>query len=186
MTRASSSVLAAAALCAVAPGCDLLGTAGRPAPDEQAPPPEVTLYGVRMQYFRGEVLNTAGRAAKLTYVRTTGELTAYESFFRFPSRDAPARPAEPGVDLRAPVVVGSLVDRQARAEGGVYMRRGELMVAQTERVFFDGVGMVARGDRRTRVESPGYVLSADQFVLDFGPEIFTFEGNVETELGSDP
>lgn len=176
-------------LLALAAGCNLGGGAGQRPPGDEPPPPEVTLYGVRMQHFRGEDLATSGRAAKLTYVRTTGELTAYESVFRFPNRGGQAKgraAPQPGIDVRAPVVVGSLSTRQARAEGGVYMRGADGMIAQTERVFFDGVAMVARGDSPARVETPGYTMSADTFTLDFVPEIFTFEGNVETALGRDP
>ena len=185
--RPSRRSLAASFTAVLTLGCGLGG--GGSKPGDEAPPPEVTLYGVRMAHFKGDDLATSGRAAKLTYVRTTGELTAFESFFRFPNRRAkqPRRRGapEPGIDVRAPVVVGSLSTRQARVEGGVYMRGAEGMVAQTERVYFDGNAFVARGDTRCRVEGPGYALSADQFTLDFVPEVFTFEGNVETELGSD-
>lgn len=171
-------------------GCNLRGASGQRAPGEEPTPPEVTLYGVRMQHFRGEKLATSGRAAKLTYLRTTGELTAYEAFFRFPNRGGDGASghgaAERGVDVRAPVVVGSLATKQARAEGGVYMRGADGMIAQTERVDLDGNAMVARGDTRARIESAGYTMSADRFTLDFIPEVFTFEGNVETELGRDP
>lgn len=171
-------------------GCNVGGPGGQRVPSEEGTPPEVTLHGVRMQHFRGEKLATSGRAAKLTYVRTTGELTAYESLFRFPNRGGgkPSRRGapDPAIDVRAPVVVGSLATKQARAEGGVYMRGADGMVAQTERVYLDGNAMVARGDTRARVETAGYTMSADGFTLEFVPEVFTFEGNVETELGRDP
>jgi lipopolysaccharide export system protein LptC len=143
--------------------------------------PEVTLYGVRMQNFRGDQLSVHGWAARVTYERSNGEMTAYESFFRFPGRDGGVQGS--GMDLHAGTLVGRLSEQQAMASGGVVISSARGVTAQSEQVRFDGRRRVAEGNQRVAVQGPGYSLAADGFELQFQPEIFTFTGNVESRLG---
>lgn len=148
-------------------------------------PPEVTLYGVRMTHHRDRHPAALGRAARVTYHRESGDLTAYESYFRFPNRHTPVRRGrEPsGMEVRAPLVVGNLGTRRADAQGGVVLKTSTGIAGETERVFFDGAALTARGESRVKVLGPGYTLEADRFTLWFEPEEFTFEGNVASRLG---
>jgi hypothetical protein len=191
MSRALPLLAALALVSAIAgPGC------AKPAPREEPAqaPPEVTLYGVKMNHYRGGHVAALGRAARVTYQRASGELTAYESYLRFPSRNAVAAPPRPrgrrsepsGIEVRAPLLVGNLGNRQAEAQGGVLLRSSTGMAGQTERVFFDGAALTARGETRVKVTAPGYTLEADRFSLLFEPEEFTFDGNVESRVGGKP
>lgn len=153
---------------------------------EQEPPPTVTLYGMKLTSFRGSDVVAAGRAAKLTYVRTNTDFVASEVLMRFPSTSTIGMKSgfvSGGMEVRAPTVLGNQAARQADGKGGVVMRSADGVVANTEAVHFDGVNRVATGVNRVVADAPRYSLIADRFILRFATETFEFEGNVQTRLG---
>ncbi len=103
-----------AGLCLLAGGC--LPT---PEPESADTPPEVTLFGVQMTHYRGPQVAATGRSARVTYRRSSGEMVAYETFFRFPSRHAKVRRNRepPSMEVRAPVVAGNLGAEDGRGAG---------------------------------------------------------------------
>lgn len=158
-------------------------------PPQSDPPPTVTLYGMKLTSFRGEDVAAAGRAAKLTYVRTSTDFVASEVLIRFPSRASMGLKSglvSGGMEVRAPTLLGNQSARQADGKGGVVLRSGDGVVARTEEVHFDGVTRVATGDKQVDADGPRYSLTADRFRLQFGTEVFEFEGNVKTRLGEGP
>lgn len=145
-------------------------------PAQAAPSrPQATLHGVRMRIFRGDELALLGRAARLSFNRTTREVTAAEALLQF-------RPGSPRpVELRAPEMRGNLDSRGADLSGGVRLR-GAGMSGETERAHLDGPSMVASGDQPVKLRGPGYSVRAGGFQLDFEQEAFDFSGEVVTEL----
>lgn len=171
----------------------LLGLAGCsipvPPPESTAPPaPLVTLFGVRMQMYRGNELSLVGRAAKLAYHRQAAEMVADEALLRFPSRRTGARApgnAVAGLEVRAPQVVGNLYTRQADAQGGVVLRTASGMVGETERAHFDGATMKVQGSAPVWLQGPVYSLQAQGFDFTFEDESFVFLGETTTVLRPD-
>ena len=148
-------------------------------PPNEALQPQVVLSGVTIRSYRGEDLVTAGRAAKLTYQRSTTDFVAYETLLRFPSRGR----AGAGVELKAPELRGTLLDHQADGLGGVVFRASSGMVARTQTAHLDGRRMTAWGSAPIRIEGPGYALEAQDFAFAFNDETFSFTG-ATTRLGS--
>lgn len=156
---------------------------------DDKPPPEVTLFGVRMQMYRGSELTMVGRAAKVEYERQSADMRADEALLRFPSRATGARApgnAIAGLEVRAPEVVGNLYTRKAEAQGGVVLRAASGMVGQTERAQFDGLAMKVHGPEPVEITGPGYRLTARGFDFVFADESFTFIDQTETVLGGVP
>ncbi|WP_224364780.1 hypothetical protein [Hyalangium versicolor] len=172
-----SSLLVLLAACGPRPGTTAASEA----------PPQVVLNGVQIQSFEGEQLVLAGRADRLTYQRTEGAVTATNTLLRLPGRrDATQRaPAGPrgGMEIRAPVMEGSLSSRQLTASGGVVIRTADGMVARTPRATYDAPAQHARGKEGVAVQGPNYSLRADSFDLSFTDGTFTFEGSTETVVG---
>jgi lipopolysaccharide export system protein LptC len=144
-----------------------------------------TLTGIRLEYFRGGDLAALGRAAEVTYERTTGELTARQVVVQITSRDEPGslRPAVGGMELSAPWMVGNLFHKQAEGSRGVLIRTGAGIVAQTEKARIDGEKMRASGTDPIQVEGPGYTLSADSFQSSLTEDTFEFGGRVKSQFG---
>ncbi len=167
-------------LCALA----WLACTPRRAPSE-ATPPMATLTGIRFEYFQGSDLAAVGRAAQVTYERSTGDLTASDVLVRFPSRPDPGalRPAVGGMEVRAPVVVGNLFRKQAEGSRGVVMRTGSGIVARTEKAHIDGQSMKASGKDPVWVDGPSYSLTADSFQSSLQEQEFEFEGRVSSRFG---
>jgi lipopolysaccharide export system protein LptC len=183
MARLLRRTALSAALCLALAGCTSLESQ-----QQEAPPPTFTLYGMKLTSFRGEDVVAAGRAAKLSYVRTTTDFNASEVLIRFPSRTSMGMQSglvSGGMEVRAPTVLGNQSARQADGEGGVVMRSGDGVVAKTQRAHFDGVARVATGDTQVDADGPRYALTADRFKLSFATELFEFEGNVQTRLGAE-
>ena len=150
------------------------------------PPPEVVLYGVQIQSFEGDQLVLAGRAERLTYQRAEGAVTATNTLLRLPSRRGAQRaPSGPrgGMEIRAPVMEGSLASRQLTGSGGVVIRTADGAVARTPRATYDAPAQHARGREGVAVQGPAYGLRADSFDLSFEEGTFTFEGNTQTVVG---
>jgi lipopolysaccharide export system protein LptC len=135
-------------------------------------PPEVILYGVQIQHFKGDQIAAAGHANRLTYERWTADFIAYGDVMRFPSREGSA--AQGGMEVRAPVVQGNLAARRADGTGGVVMRTGSGMVGETDRAHFDGVALTASGDVPVKLRGPEYRLEADAFLFHLKTEEFSF------------
>ncbi|MDQ3265292.1 MAG: hypothetical protein M3Y59_16820 [Myxococcota bacterium] len=171
----------------------LLGLSGCsvsvPPPESTAPPaPLVTLFGVRMQVYRGNELSLVGRAAKVAYHRQAAEMVADEALLRFPSRrTGPRAPgnAVAGLEVRAPRVVGNLYSRQAEAQGGVVLRTASGMVGQTQRAQFDGATMKVHGPAPVELTGPVFSLQAQGFDFAFEDELFVFQGETTTVLRPD-
>jgi lipopolysaccharide export system protein LptC len=150
------------------------------------PPPQVVLYGVQLQSFEGEQLVLAGRAERLTYQRAEGAVTATNTLLRLPSRRGPQRAASAsrgGMEIRAPLMEGSLASRQLTGSGGVVIRTADGAVARTPRATYDAAAQQARGREGVAVHGPDYALRADSFDLSFEDGTFTFEGDTQTVVG---
>jgi len=168
----------------------LLGWVGcRPPPpppqSTQPAAPLVTLYGVRMQMYRGDTLALVGRAAKVAYHRQAAEMIASEALLRFPSGTTGVHArgsAVAGMEVRAAEVLGNLYTQQAEARGGVLMRTASGIVGETQRATFDGAAMKVHGPDPVELTGPGYSLQAQGFDFLFGEETFTFTGGTTTEL----
>ncbi|MDY7226931.1 hypothetical protein [Hyalangium rubrum] len=150
------------------------------------PPPQVVLRGVQLQSFEGDQLVLAGRAERLTYQRSEGAVMATNTLLRMPGRrDTERMPSAPqgGMEIRAPVMEGSLSSRQLVASGGVVVRTADGLVARTPRGTYDAAGKKAGGREGVAVQGPDYALRADTFELSFPDGNFTFEGATETVVG---
>lgn len=180
------SLLRRTGLC-VALGVGLTGCFAPQSEAQESPPPTVTLYGMKLTSFRGENVVAAGRAAKLSYVRTNSDFVASEVLIRFPSSatiGVQSGLVGGGMEVRAPTVMGNQNAREADGSGGVVLRSGDGVVAKTEKVHFDGVSRIASGDSLVEADGPRYALTADRFKLSFVTEQFEFNGNVRTRLGA--
>jgi len=149
-------------------------------------PPQVVLQGVQLQSFEGDQLVLAGRADRLTYQRTEGAVTATNTLLRLPSRrDTQRAPSGPrgGMEIRAPMMEGSLSSRQLTGSGGVVIRTADGSVARTPRATYDAPAQHAQGREGVAIQAPGYALRADSFDLSLEEGTFTFEGNTQTVVG---
>ncbi len=157
----------------------------RRAPDEATPPPMATLTGIRLEYFRGGDLAALGRAAEVTYERTTGELTSRQVTVQITSRDEPGslRPAVGGMELSASWMVGNLFRKRAEGSRGVVIKTGAGIVAHTERARIDGEKMRASGTDPIRIEGPGYTVTANSFQSSLTEDAFEFVGGVKSQFG---
>jgi lipopolysaccharide export system protein LptC len=156
------------------------------ATNEEAP--QVVLRGVQLQSFEGDQLTLAGKAERLTYQRSEGAVTATNALLRMPSRRdtpaaAPSFAPRGGLEIRAPVMEGSLASRQLVASGGVVIRTSDGMVARTPRGTFDAAAKTVRGREGVVIQGPDYAQRADRFELSFPEGTFTFEGSAETVVG---
>jgi hypothetical protein len=149
----------------------------RPDPSTPAEPsrPQATLHGVRMRIYRGDEVAMLGRAARLTFNRSTREVTAEESLLQFHPRSRP-------VELRAPQLRGNLDTRGADLSGGVRLRGPQGLTGETPAAHLDGPTMVATGSQQISLRGPGYAVQAGGFRMDFHEEAFDFEGEVTTDL----
>ncbi len=149
--------------------------------------PQVVLHGVQLQSFEGDRLTLAGRAERLTYQRSEGDVTATNALLRMPGRrdtQAPASAApRGGTEIRAPRMEGSLASRQLVASGGVVIRSSDGMVARTPRGTFDANARTVRGREGIVIQGPDYGQRADRFELSLPEGTFTFEGSTETVVG---
>jgi lipopolysaccharide export system protein LptC len=87
------------------------------------------------------------------------------------------------MEIRAPLMEGSLSSRQLTASGGVVIRTADGMVARTPRATYDAPAKQARGREGVAVQGPNYALRADSFDLSFTDGTFTFEGSTHTVVG---
>lgn len=148
-----------------------------PSAATEPPRPQATLHGVRMRIYRGDEVAMVGRAARLTFNRSTREVTAEESFLQFHPRSRP-------VELRAPQLRGNLETRGADLSGGVRLRGPQGLVGETPAAHFDGPTMVATGTQQVSLRGPGYTVQAGGFRMDFNEEAFDFDGEVATDLAA--
>lgn len=149
-------------------------------------PPQVTLMGVRLHGWEGSTLVSRGRAAKLTYDRSSTHFEANEALMQFPSRGEEAalkRQVNADLELRAPLAMGNLTARQADGKGGVTVRSASGLWGETESAHFDGVGLLASGKNPVSLRGPGYSTSANGFTFYFATEELVFEGDVKSQLG---
>jgi hypothetical protein len=149
----------------------------RPDPASPAEPsrPQATLHGVRMRIYRGGDVAMLGRAARLTFNRSSREVTAEESLLQFHPKSHP-------VEVRAPQLRGNLDARGADLSGGVRLRGPRGLTGETPTAHFDGPAMVATGTQKVSLRGPGYAVQAGGFRMDFNEESFDFEGEVATDL----
>ena len=162
------------ALAVAAGGCQ--PDRSRPAEAAGPPRPQATLHGVRMRVFRGDELAMLGRAARLSFHRSTREVTAEEALLQFHPRSRP-------VELRAPRLRGNLDSRGADLEGGVRLKGPANLTGETPSAHFDVSAMVATGTQPVKLRGPGYALeSRGGFEMNFGEETFDFHGDVATVI----
>lgn len=171
-TAASCARALACLLALVASGC-------RPNRQREATTtpsrPQATLHGVRMRVFRGDELSMLGRAARLSFNRSTREVTAEEALLQFHPRSRP-------VELRAPELRGNLDTRGADLSGGVRLKDTAGLTGETASAHLDISAMIATGTQPVKLRGPGYSVQAGGFQLDFDEETFDFQGDVATEL----
>lgn len=164
----------------------MLGACPKPPVSDESLPPEVILTGARLRSFRGTELVATGRAAQVTYQRTSADLTASEVLLRFPPRQGGGpSPALGVVEVRAPAVVGNRLTQQADGRDGVWVRTGSGLVGQTDRAHFDGVTMIATGNDPVTVDGPRYRVNASAFSLRLNVEEFSFMNKVSSRLGNE-
>jgi len=150
--------------------------------------PQVVLRGVQLQSFEGDQLTLAGRAERLTYQRSEGEVTATNVLLRMPSRrnatpvPSPVAPTG-GMEIRAPLMEGTLASRQLVASGGVVIRTSDGLVARTPRGTFDAAAKMVRGREGVMIQGRDYAQRADRFELNLPEGTFSFEGSAETVVG---
>jgi lipopolysaccharide export system protein LptC len=183
----NAAVLKVKCILVMALALSLAGASGcsNPTLTDESFPPEVILTGARLRSFRGSESVATGRAAQVTYQRSSADLTASEVLLRFPPRqEVPGgpSPALGVVEVRAPVVVGNRLTKQADGRDGVLVRTGSGLVGRTERAHFDGVSMIATGNDPVTVDGPRYRLRADAFTLKLNIEEFEFMRNVSSQL----
>ncbi len=170
----------------------LLATACSPRPraegvQEEQPPPQVVLHGARLESYQGETLTLSGTAERLTYQRAGGDVQGLNATLKVPpSQGAAKGPAgtSGGMEVTAPNMEGNLASKQLVASGGVVIRTGEGMVAETPRLTYDATTGQASGNEGVKVRGPEYRLRADRFELSTRDETFIFAGSVETVLGA--
>ncbi len=163
-----------------------LSACPKPPTSDESLPPEVILSGARLRSFRGSELAATGRAAQVTYQRTTADLTASEVLLRFPPRQSGGpSPALGVVEVRAPAVVGNRLTQQADGRDGVWVRTGSGLVGRTDRAHFDGVSMIATGNDPVTVDGPRYRVNADAFSLKLNAEEYSFMQKVSSRLGNE-
>ena len=159
-------------------------------PESREPdPPQATLYGVRMETFKGPKLQASGRAAKVTYQRLAADVVATEALIRLPNKATGGRGpagAFDGFEVRAPSVNGNLGTRRAEAADDVVMRSTDGLVGRTRQVIYDGRAGEAHGTQPAELTGPGYFMRGDRFTLDLAASVFTFEGAVQSRLGGSP
>ena len=149
-------------------------------PDEQAPVPQVTLYGVRLWYYQTGRLVTEGYATRATYERSQNAVGASQVRLCFPSRDPHT---SPGAEVHAGQLEGNLQSRQAVGTDGVVVRAGERNVAWTERATFDGQALEAQGSYPTTLKVSGLQVQAGGFHLWLRDERLELDGQVQSRLG---
>ena len=155
----------------------------RERPIEQTPAPQITLYGVRMQYFREDELTASGYAKVVTYQRRAGELAASEASVRLPRLGGAPAPGRQGAEIEAGLLEGSAGTRKARGTRGVVVRTRSGLVGRTDRAQIDGETLEATGDAPAHVEAPGLELDGNNFHFRFREEEFEFGGGVSSRLG---
>jgi hypothetical protein len=171
--QGARAILAVAALCG---GC----TPKRTEEGETAPP-QVTLYGVRLSYFKGSQISAEGRATKVTYQRSSSDFTASDALLRFPSRAGVARVpggAQTGLEVRAPIVNGNMSNKQADGIDGVILRTGSGMVGRTRSAHFDGKKQEVTGNEPVTLDGPQFAVASKKFFLNLKTEEFLFEEEV--------
>ncbi|QSQ20190.1 LPS export ABC transporter periplasmic protein LptC [Pyxidicoccus parkwayensis] len=159
----------------------------REAGGEEQPPPQVVLYGARMESYQGETLTLSGTAERLTYQRAGGDVQGTRAVLKVPPGQGVSKgPAgtSGGMVVSAPNMEGNLASKQLVASGGAVIRTGEGMVIETPRLTYDANTAQARGNEGVTVKGPDYRLRADRFEVSTQDETFIFEGSVETELGA--
>jgi len=168
----------------------LLGTACGPRREQAGtasePPPQVVLHGVELQSFKGDQLVLAGRAERLTYQRAEGAVTATHTLLRMPGRRGPQSApsaSRGGMEIRAPLMEGSLSSQQLTGSGGVVVRTADGAVARTPRATYDAPAQHARGREGVALQGPDYGLRADSFDVSLADGTFTFEGSTQTVVG---
>ena len=167
--------------------CGIAGAACQVAPpQDENLRPEVILTGARLQSYKGSERVATGRAAQVTYQRESADLFASEVLLRFPSRKDEPRgpgPAMGAVEVRAPVVVGNRLTRQADGKNGVIVRTGNGMIGRTESAHFEGTTMIATGKEAVSVDGPKYTLKAVGFILHLNEANYQFLNQVISRMG---
>jgi lipopolysaccharide export system protein LptC len=149
-------------------------------------PPQVVLHGVQLQSFEGDQLVLSGRAERLTYQRAEGAVSATHVLLRLPNRLGPAHGSSSprgSMEIRAPLMEGSLSSHQLTASGGVVIRTTEGLVARTPRATYDAPAHRVRGRDGVAARGPDAALIADSFDVSLVDGTFTFEGSTQTVVG---
>ncbi len=186
------TALCALCACSLA-GCRARAGAGASAGETAESPSQVTLYGVKLESYRGSALAGQGRAVKLVYQRSAGTYRADEALLQFPARSSSGEAAGPltglsssALEVRAATLKGQASSPVVEGEGGVVARSAQGVVARTPRVRFDGQAMIATGREGLSVRGPSYGLDAGTFELRVADEEYLFDGAVSTQLGGAP
>jgi lipopolysaccharide export system protein LptC len=171
-------------------GLGLLATACEPRRTAQGgsnePRPDVVLEGARLRSYEGDSLQVSGTAERVLYRRAGGEVQATGVTVRLPpGQGAQGSPltVSGGTTITAPNMDGSLASKRWVGSGGVVVRTGEGLVANTPRLTYDAQTRRAHGDEGVTMKGPDYQMRADRFLLSTADQTFTFEGTVDAVLG---
>ncbi|RKH00955.1 LPS export ABC transporter periplasmic protein LptC [Corallococcus carmarthensis] len=159
----------------------------RPAPGAaNEPRPDVVLEGAHLRSYEGDTLQVSGTASRVLYRRAGGEVQATEVVVRLPpGKGAQGSPpsTQEGTTITAPNMDGSLASKTWVGTGGVVVRTGEGLVANTPRLTYDAEARRAHGEEGVTMKGPDYQMRADRFTLSSADQTFTFEGAVQAALG---
>jgi hypothetical protein len=146
--------------------------------DSRKAPPELVLHGVGFKLYRESELTTIGHAQSASFRSDSGDGSAQKVRLRFLGMQ------EGDVLLETGRASGNVRERQADAEGEVWIADGNGTVARTERAHIDGVSRLASGidpvdvtgaSFRSRAES-GFTLELD------GSRRLAFQGPVTSKV----
>ncbi|RKH50762.1 hypothetical protein D7X55_22850 [Corallococcus sp. AB049A] len=156
----------------------------RPAPGAaNEPRPDVVLEGARLRSYEGDTLQVSGTAARVNYRRAGGEVQATDVVVTLPPGKGSPPSQQAGTTIRAPNMDGSLASKTWVGTGGVVVKTGEGLVANTPRLTYDSTARLAHGEEGVTMKGPDYQMRADRFTLSAADQTFTFEGTVQAVLG---
>jgi lipopolysaccharide export system protein LptC len=156
----------------------------RPAPgDANEPRPDVVLEGALLRSYEGDTLQVSGTASRVLYRRAGGEVQATDVVVTLPPGKGSPPSQQAGTTISAPNMDGSLASKTWVGTGGVVVKTGEGLVANTPRLTYDSTARRAHGEEGVTMKGPDYQMRADRFTLSAADQTFTFEGTVQAVLG---
>ncbi|XXF79133.1 hypothetical protein P2318_05110 [Myxococcaceae bacterium GXIMD 01537] len=155
----------------------------RRAPEGTEEPPQVVLHGARLESFEGDRLALSGKAERVTYQRSGGDVTALDAVLYLPARVGDRGSAGGHTEVRAARLDVSMPTKQVTGTGGVTVRTPDGTVARAPSGTYDANAKQVRGTEGVTLKGRDFSTRSDVFQLSLADGTFTFEGSVETVLG---